>query len=439
MTGQSLSDDTHSNALNILISAEGENLMFIPLKFENDVRRKALIDTGRCANAMPADFYEKVKTQSPNSISELQQASLLNVKVASGRRVKVLAQVDVNFKINEHQFGDVFLILPSMNSVVLGNPFFKKYNIEICPVENLLKLPDMTYQLNEIKIPSHGRKKIPKTKYPVCIQQKMVIKPQQQEILYAKIDVPKKLESQTGIVIPDEAFEESTDLKLSSAVVNVGKDNISIIAINLNEHNVTITKNKQIAVFQFLSPQDEKELIEIDPDLLALDKMKDGEFFNSINQILSTGKVHGKKQPKRPPPDYDKIWFPTPETCPNPENLPSLQRKIYDNITELQQRDTLDPQQNSGDRETFLKQFDWSKSALTAEQIQKMQEILVEYNDVFAKHRFDVGYNTELKVKLTPAHDLPVYVQSPPTPIHLRDEILVELALMQYFSIVTLL
>ena len=47
-----------------------------------------------------------------NSVSELQQASLLNVKVASGRTVKVLAQVNVKFNINEHQFDDVFLILP---------------------------------------------------------------------------------------------------------------------------------------------------------------------------------------------------------------------------------------------------------------------------------------------------------------------------------------
>ena len=166
----------------------------------------------------------------------------------------------------------------------------------------------------------------------------MVIKPQQEEILYAKIDVPKKLEGHTGILIPDETFEENADLKLSPAVVKVAKENnISIIAITLNEHNVTITKNKQIAVFQFLPPEDGEELIEIGPDLLALDKIKDGEIFNSINEILSTRNVHGKNQPKRPPPDYDKIWFPTPETCQNLENLPSLQRKIYDNITELQQ------------------------------------------------------------------------------------------------------
>ena len=198
-----------------------------------------------------------------------------------------------------------------------------------------------------------------------------------------------------------------------------------IIAIILKEHNVTITKNNQNAVFQFSSPQDEMEVIEIGPDFLGLHKVKDGEVFNSVNQILSTGKVHGQNQPERPPPDYDKIWFPPPETCPNLETLPSLQRKIYDNFTELQQSATLDRQQNSGDRETFLQQFDWLKSALTAEQIQEVQELIVEYNDNFAKHRIDVGYNTELKVKLTPELDSPVYVQGPPTPIRLRDEILV--------------
>ena len=74
---------------------------------------------------MLADFYENLKTQCPNFISELQQASFLNVKVASGRTVKVLAQANVKLNIIEHQIDDVFLILLSLNSVVLGNPFYK--------------------------------------------------------------------------------------------------------------------------------------------------------------------------------------------------------------------------------------------------------------------------------------------------------------------------
>ena len=128
---------TTNNEINEVLLPEGENLMYIPLKFENELRRRALIDTGACSNAMPADFYKKLKEESPNSISELQQASFLNVKVASGRTIKVLAQVDVKFKVNDHNFQDSFLILPSMNSVVLGNPFFKKHNIEISPGESL--------------------------------------------------------------------------------------------------------------------------------------------------------------------------------------------------------------------------------------------------------------------------------------------------------------
>ena len=68
-----------------------------------------------------------------------------------------------------------------------------------------------------------------------------------------------------------------------------------------------------------------------------------------------------------------------------------------------------------------------------------MPEILDENNDNFAKQRIDVGYKIEMKVKLTPEQDLPVYIQSPPKPIHLRDEILFWLALLQYYGIVTLL
>ena len=61
-----------------------ENLMYLPLKFDNDVKRRTIIDAGACANTMPADFYGKLREASPTSISDWEQASLLYVKVASG-------------------------------------------------------------------------------------------------------------------------------------------------------------------------------------------------------------------------------------------------------------------------------------------------------------------------------------------------------------------
>ena len=107
-----------------------------------------------------------------------------------------------------------------------------------------------------------------------------------------------------------------------------------------------------------------------------------------INQRKNVGKNSGGKQPTRPPPDYEKIWFPTPETCANPESLPPLQRKIFDNIAELQNCDSLNPMTNANDKETFLNPFNWSKLSLTKEQNSQMEELLVEYYDIFSKHRF---------------------------------------------------
>ena len=130
-----------------------------------------------------------------------------------------------------------------------------------------------------MKTPSEGRKTFPKRRYPVVMSQKVVIKPQHKEIVQTKIDFAKILEGHTGMIIPDEDLENSTALKLSSSVVTVGKDyTVSILAINLNDLDIIfITRNKQVAVFQFLSPKEQEGLIKIGPRILALDRMKNGE------------------------------------------------------------------------------------------------------------------------------------------------------------------
>ena len=68
----------------------------------------------------------------------------------------------------------------------------------------------------------------------------------------------------------------------------------------------------------------------------------------------------------------------------------------------------------------ILKRFDWTNTLLTETEKQAVEDILVEYHDIFARHRMDIGMNTEVKVKLTPKDDKAVYSQNPPMPIHLK-------------------
>ena len=51
----------------------------------------------------------------------------------------------------------------------------------------------------------------------------------------------------------------------------------------------------------------------------------------------------------------------------------------------------------------------------------------------------DIGLNTEIKVKLTPKDDKVVYSQSLPMPIHLKEDLIVEPALMHKYGIITML
>ena len=87
----------------------------------------------------------------------------------------------------------------------------------------------------------------------------------------------------------------------------------------------------------------------------------------------------------------------------------------------------------------FLKRFDWTNTLLTKTEKQAVEDILVDYHDIFARHRMDIGKNTEFKVKLTTKHHKVVYSQSLPIPIHLKEDLIVQLALMQKYKIITVL
>ena len=105
----------------------------------------------------------------------------------------------------------------------------------------------------------------------------------------------------------------------------------------------------------------------------------------------------------------------------------------------MQRREKLNPKDDIESRMEFLKRFDWTDTLLTETEKQAVEDILVAYHDMFARHRMDIGMNTEFKVKFTPKDDKVVYSQSLPMSIHLKENLIVELALMHKYGIITVL
>ena len=108
-------------------------------------------------------------------------------------------------------------------------------------------------------------------------------------------------------------------------------------------------------------------------------------------------------------------------------------------MTELKNKEKLNPQESTESQNKLLKRFDWTDTFLTETEKQAIEHVLVDYHDVFTRHRMDVGMTTEFKVKLTPKNDKVVYNQSLLIPIHLEENLIVELALMHKYGIITVL
>ena len=137
--------------------------------------------------------------------------------------------------------------------------------------------------------------------------------------------------------------------------------------------------------------------------------------------------------------NHENYWFPTPENPGNPEEHTPIQNRILREIQALQDLESLDPTKDPESRVKFQENFDWKDSTLTTEDKVKIEDLLVEFHDIFARHSIDIGMNEEFKVKLTPKDDSPAYSQNLPAPINLKEDILVELAMLHKYGIITTL
>ena len=122
-----------------------------------------------------------------------------------------------------------------------------------------------------------------------------------------------------------------------------------------------------------------------------------------MNELLKTSDSPSPNQ---------NFSFPTPDNPGDPTTHTPIRRRILREIEELEQIQKLDSTASLEDREIFLRQFNWSDSQLTHEDHKDIEQVLVEFNDIFARHSLDIGINHEFKIKLTPKTEEPVYSQS---------------------------
>ena len=106
-----------------------------------------------------------------------------------------------------------------------------------------------------------------------------------------------------------------------------------------------------------------------------------------------------------------------------------VEKLIYDELIKFKQLEAIRPSENQK----------WKDSVLIEADNQRIESLLVEFNDIFTRYRLDIGYTYKFSVKLTTDTDRPEYSKTQRISIHLKDALLLELALLQYYGVITTL
>ena len=78
-----------------ILPSEGDNSSYVRLKFHNQLKRRALIDTVSCANALPQCFFLDLEKSIPDQIN-LEELFFHSVRMAAGQRVSIKKQAKKN-------------------------------------------------------------------------------------------------------------------------------------------------------------------------------------------------------------------------------------------------------------------------------------------------------------------------------------------------------
>ena len=195
----------------------------------------------------------------------------------------------------------------------------------------------------------------------------------------------------TGTVSPVEIFTETASVIMSYSMSTIIDRNIAVRVTNTTESPYTINKNTQIAEFSVVTPEQSKFIKPVDMASLSMITEDDPDLITYLNEQLRT---HKQDQ------QTNNFWFPTPEKPGNTEEHTPIQTRILKELCELQQKEELNPKDDTESRIEFLKRFDWTDTLLTENEKHAVEDILVEYHDIFARHRMDIGMNTEFQVRL---------------------------------------
>ena len=188
----------------------------------------------------------------------------------------------------------------------------------------------------------------------------------------------------TGTIQPLPQFDECAKLIVAPAITTARDKKVPIKIANITDFPYTIATDIKAPELQILKPEETKMIRPVDIAAFKLLAEHD-DIVTYINALM---------QVERPEDNEEKFWFPTPENPGNEQKHSPNKKRILKEQRELAALEKLDPTENEESCSKFRSMFKWTDSLLTGKDRENLEDTIVEFIDLFARHRLDIGMNT---------------------------------------------
>ena len=182
--------------------------------------------------------------------------------------------------------------------------------------------------------------------------------------IYASISVSND-HPITGTVQPLPQFDENAKLIVAPAITTARDKRVAIKIANTTGFFYTIMANTKLAELQILKPEATKSIRPVDITTLKL--------LTDHDDVVTYVNV---RQPDNPGTESEHTL---------------IQQKILQKLRELEVLEKLNPKKSEESRNKFLSMFNWDDSLISGENRANRESIIVEFNDIFARDRLNIG------------------------------------------------
>ena len=219
-----------------------QEMLYVPLDFENNLTVDALVDSRAFVSAIAQDDLETIKQKAPNNILKIDDPSNFQIQVANGQLEKPLSTATLTFEIGDNSFVEHFVVMKELTGPIIGLHFMRNNSVVIDTTHGLIHFPHLMMQ---VKTASSETTTKPR---PVITDEALTIPPTTTKTITAFIDHPSKWNT-TGTVTPLEKFTETASLLISHSMSTIIDKRIAVRVTNTTESPYLIKKHTQIAEF----------------------------------------------------------------------------------------------------------------------------------------------------------------------------------------------